>query len=330
MHKPIFILGSHKSGTSLLRSLLDQHRDLFVVPIESHFFEHAHYWVDYSIRRNIPATPLSTDAFQSSVKQWVRHCNRSEDRYADSIAKGLFDVRKFDSYIDGCLPNVDDFSDPKLLFSSYMRALHYSLTAKELPADMRVVEKSVENTEFVGDLKMMFPDAHFIHIIRNPYATMVAVRKYKSSSGFPWLGPLLSSLYNTYYFLERNLRLVKTYHVVRYEDIIIHPVETVQRLCKDLDLSFSETMLTPTYQGELWTGNSTSGQQFSGISTKRLTSWQEEITPLELALITKTLGHSMAKWGYETCSSQTSPWFPVRREKPRQYLANRALLKTGL
>ena len=36
--KPIFIFGPHKSGTSLLRSLLDGHPDLFSIPIESHVF----------------------------------------------------------------------------------------------------------------------------------------------------------------------------------------------------------------------------------------------------------------------------------------------------
>ena len=34
----VFILGQHKSGSSLLRSLLDGHPDLFVIPVETHYF----------------------------------------------------------------------------------------------------------------------------------------------------------------------------------------------------------------------------------------------------------------------------------------------------
>jgi len=36
---PIFLLGSHKSETSLLRALLDGHKDLFVFPTETHLFK---------------------------------------------------------------------------------------------------------------------------------------------------------------------------------------------------------------------------------------------------------------------------------------------------
>lgn len=39
MEKPVFVLGSRKSGTSLLRSLLDGAEGLFVVPCETHFFQ---------------------------------------------------------------------------------------------------------------------------------------------------------------------------------------------------------------------------------------------------------------------------------------------------
>lgn len=327
MHRPIFILGSHKSGTSLLRSLLDQHDELFVVPIESHFFEHANYWVDYAIRKQAPLDPLTTEVFRRNVKQWVRHCNRSEDPYADSVAKDLFDIERFDSWLD---QPSNDSQEPSQLFGDYMQALHYSLTGEALQPSVRVVEKSVENAEFVSDLKKMFPEARFIHIVRNPYATLVAVRKYKSKSGFPWLGSLLRATCSSYYYLERNLRLIDGYSVVRYEDIIMHPRDTVKRLCDDLALPFFETLLTPTYRGEAWGGNSTSGQQFSGISQKRLTSWQDEITPLELALVNKTLRRSLEKWGYETHDEHASPWLPVRREGLKQYVANRVLLKTGL
>ena len=38
MENPVFILGSHKSGTSLLRNLLDGISGFFVIPIEAHFF----------------------------------------------------------------------------------------------------------------------------------------------------------------------------------------------------------------------------------------------------------------------------------------------------
>jgi hypothetical protein len=41
MNQSIFILGAHKSGSSLLRSLLDGHPQLFAIPLETHLFQTA-------------------------------------------------------------------------------------------------------------------------------------------------------------------------------------------------------------------------------------------------------------------------------------------------
>ena len=51
---PVFILGSHKSGTSLLRSLLDSHPKLYIIPFETHFIASLGRWVQYSYRRQKP------------------------------------------------------------------------------------------------------------------------------------------------------------------------------------------------------------------------------------------------------------------------------------
>ena len=51
---PIFILGSHKSGTSLLRSLLDGHPELYVIPFETHFMASLGRWIKYSYRKQAP------------------------------------------------------------------------------------------------------------------------------------------------------------------------------------------------------------------------------------------------------------------------------------
>ena len=48
--KPIFILGAHKSGTSYLRALLDGHPDLYVVPLEAHYFQHLGFNIENYIR----------------------------------------------------------------------------------------------------------------------------------------------------------------------------------------------------------------------------------------------------------------------------------------
>ena len=88
---PIFILGSHKSGSSLLRSLLDGHPRLFVFPKEIHFFQYAGYWVDYRLRAAKPAQ-LSREQLIERLYEIVSGYNRSRDPYADSIIAGKFNM----------------------------------------------------------------------------------------------------------------------------------------------------------------------------------------------------------------------------------------------
>lgn len=332
MHSPIFILGTHKTGTSLLRSLFDHHDDLFVVPVESHFFQHARAWVDYPLRRTLPSSSSpSVEDFCENAKRWVRHCNSAEDRLADSVARGAFDYERFADCLEATLlgqtPQVTDF---RSWFAAYMKALHYSLYGEELSPSRRVLEKSVENVEFAGDFQRMFPNASFVHIIRNPYATMVALRKYKSAGGFPILYRILRSIYLSFYHLERNSRTISNYHVVRYEDLATKPEEVMGRLCEALAIPFSESLLTPTSQGAMWQGNSSSGEAFSGVSAKRLQAWRQNITPLELELVNKHLGHVLQAYSYEPYVKAASPLAPVKGERLKPYIANRVLLRLGV
>jgi hypothetical protein len=334
MHKPIFLLGAHKSGTSLLRSLFDGHKDVFVVPIEAHFFQHMKWWVDYSLRRTVPAK-LTLDQFIINIKAWVKHYNESEDYQADSVARGIFNLRRFNDYVEefintapgqvGNLFNVDTGT----LFKVYVKAIHYSIYGSRLPETGRIVEKSVENVEFAMDLQAMFPDAVFIHIVRNPYANLVSIRKYMTRDYYPKLRPIYKSLYNTYYFLYRNRRLIKNYLVIKYEDLAQNPEPVIKHICDVAGLELTPSMFEPTFMGKPWKGNSTSPEQFKGISPNRINTWQSEIAPLEVELINKYLRHVVEEFEYGDFKMKKSVFIPVRKESLKAYIANRFLWCAG-
>lgn len=330
MKKPIFILGAHKSGTSLLRSLFDAHSDVFAVPIEVHFFQHLRFWVDYSFRKTSPEKH-SWEQFVNNTKNWIRQCNTSEDFQADSVARGLFDLKRFDDAIEtGIAPTTSGYSaDLQGWLKAYINAIYYSLYGSELPEALRVAEKSVENAEFAADLQAMFPDAVFIHIIRNPYANLVSIRKYKSSQRFPWLGHSYRALYNSCYYLYRNRRLMNNYHVIRYEDLVEQPKAAVEFLCCSVDLACTDSMLRPSYLGKPWGGNSTSRERFDGISSARVNAWKSEITPLEVELINRYLGHVVDDFGYQVYTNKKSVFLPVKMESLKEYIANRVLVYVG-
>lgn len=105
--KPIFIVGARKSGSSLLRSLFDGHSQLWVIPIETQYFKNMRYWVDdeYSLQR---PQLMNQDEILQSFCDWTHVRNTVEDKYGDSVTRGLFDENKFRDHFSLVRSNESD------------------------------------------------------------------------------------------------------------------------------------------------------------------------------------------------------------------------------
>ena len=316
---PIFILGAHKSGSSLLRSLLDGHPDLFVLPFEAHFFQLAHYWVDYRSRSSRPPALSFTEAIEEYTRN-VTHYNSTNDPTSDANLVGAFDIDRFKLDIENTPANC--FSD---LIVNYIKASYAALVGQKAPEDLRFVEKSVESAEFALDLKSLFPNAKFVHILRNPYSNLVAFRRHTGKSHYPVLASVLFSLNNSYYYLYKNQRLIDDYRVVRYEDLLTASEKVMREVADYLEIPFLDCLLQPTVLGKPWLGNSSRGLKFLGISPKNLDLWKEEINHLEKYYVNKYFSFILDDYGYSRTSIDRSYLFPVAREKVSTYLLNRSI-----
>lgn len=317
--RPIFVLGLHKSGTSMLRSLLDSHPDLFSIPIETHFFQLMKYWVRYDYRKQQPGK-MSREQIISGLDQWLKVYNNSTDRYADAVNKGFFDLKRFHQY----LQELPEHCSHKEIMEKYYQGIYYALYNEELPEKIRIVEKSVENAEFAAELANMYPDAKFLHIIRNPYANMVSFRKYKSIvTGYPLINRIINSFYNDYYYLYKNLNLLDNYFVISYEKLVSQPRKEMNRIAEYLDIPFDSVLLNPTHLGESWGGNSMTDQSFNGIDSSRLQAWKGEIHPLEIYYLNKLFPFIFRDFGYEQLPDRRGRLLPAKGENLKRYIYNR-------
>ncbi|MFQ5576765.1 MAG: sulfotransferase [Anaerolineae bacterium] len=323
MQNPLFLLGSHKSGTSLLRSLLDGTPELFVIPVEAHFFQYGGYWVDYALRPARPADP-SFDQLVDGYVSHLRQSNRSAPGTSDSALAGQWNLDAFETTLRDRGRAFFAAGNFKQFLDCYVAAMHVGLYGAP-PATGRFVEKSVENAEYVLLLQRMYPGARFIHLVRNPYATLTSIRRHMRRGHFPFLGRALSALYNSYYYLYKNPRLIPDYLVIRYEDLVTWPGDVMRIVADFAGLEFAEHLLAPTVMGRPWGGNSTSGQQFTAVSARPLTGWQGAIHPLEVNFVNALFGHVLRDYGYERVEPAGSVYRPDRPEKPATYLANRWL-----
>lgn len=315
---PIFILGCHKSGTSLLRSLLDGHPELYVLPIEMHWFRACGYWVDYPLRRNLPRQLDDRSLIESMIRE-VELQNRNTDPYADAQVTGALPVSEFAGLL-----RSSSFSGHAEFFAATVRALYRATMRQDLPSRLRIVEKSVENAEYACTLSRYFPDARFIHVVRNPYATLVAIRLSKTRGGFPSLERAVLSMRRSYHELFRNESAIPRYLTVRYEDLVTDTTTTLEQVCRFLELKWSDSALEPTSQGKPWCGNSTSNVLFSGVSTRPLNAFERTLTGLETALVNRHCAPVLQRFAYPWRAEGARWWWRIGKEGPRAYVRNRS------
>ncbi len=323
MERPVFILGSHKSGTTLLRNLINGAPDLFVVPLETHFFQFSGFWVQYALRRNLPRE-ITFDDMLAAMTQHLQRSNALTSKTSDSVLVGRWDIPRFANWMRKHAQAAFDQKNWRGVFDAYIEALHVGLFG-EPPQAHRFLEKSVEHAEFATLLKQLYPDAIFVHIVRNPYATLVSLRRHMTIAGYPMLEPALASLETSYYYLFKNPHLISDYLIIRYEDLLQQPEQTMRRVAAHIGIPFTQQLLTPTQLDEPWHGNSSTGNAFDGISTQPITAWRKSIHPLEAAFVNMRFPHVLRTFGYETFSAQGSIFRPAHGENLKTYLKNRCL-----
>jgi len=312
--KPIFILGSHKSGTTLLRNLLSDNSMIASVPFEAHFFEFLNYWIKTEYRKQRPSINYN---FEAKVIDYVNKVNITKDRKGDAFLDGRMSIDKFKKNIKA----IDTKTESEKI-KQYITAIFQSLSTDF--SNKRLLEKSVENAEFVGELQKIFPDAKFIHILRNPYSNWVSLRKYKSIDwGFPLINRMHKNFEESYYWLEKNKRLFSNYKVVKYEDLLLDVENVMKDVALFCEIPFEQNLIKPTYLGEPWGGNSTSEKKFLGVDASQLDKWKNEILPIEANFINRSFSHIIENYGYEHFYPKGSVYKRGEGESMKRYIANR-------
>jgi hypothetical protein len=131
---PVFIVGCERSGTTLVRLMLDSH-PAFAIPDESHFIVELH-------RRR-----------------------RSRQAPAQTVERALAHPRFERWGLDPALVRRRIARDPPRSFASAMRVLFAAYAAVQ--GKPRWGDKSPPYTAHIPLLARLFPQARFVHVIRD-------------------------------------------------------------------------------------------------------------------------------------------------------------------
>lgn len=93
------------------------------------------------------------------------------------------------------------------------------------------------------------PQAHILHVVRNPYSAYADTKKRPVPLS---LRRFMTAWITTqYHALVFNHLYPNRIHIVRYEDVIRDPQETLGQVCEKLGISSSESLKKTTWNGTL-------------------------------------------------------------------------------
>ena len=250
---PIFILGHWRSGTTLLHELLVLDRrytfpTTYECLVPNHFLISA--WFITRLKFLLPAKRPMDDM----VTGWDRP---QEDEFA------LCNMGLPSPYLTMAFPNeppqypeyftLEDV--PPADLQRWKDGLEWFLKRVTLRDPKRIILKSPPHTGRVKTLVELFPDARFVHIVRDPYALYGStIKLWKTLYKFQALQEpkhvgleeyVFSCFERMYERFERDRELVdpSRFYEIRYEDLVKDPIEQMRQLYDHLALGEFETAL---------------------------------------------------------------------------------------
>jgi len=234
----VFVCGVHRSGTTLMRDLLDGHPELVVFPSEGSYY--------VSLEPKLLAMPKDEWAKYLGI-EWIR-------RLANPINQPPFWV----------LGRSIETSSPYVDFARYLMSwwpivnkenpmwphisiiLAYASCTDKLKAKSWV-DKTPTNERFLSRIWHEMPNAKIVHIIRDPFTTLSSHKK--MDKFFNLRHSLLNLKYSFKVAAQQSTQRDSRYTLLRYEDLCDDPSAITKDLASFLNIENSDILTQPMVAG---------------------------------------------------------------------------------
>jgi protein-tyrosine sulfotransferase len=272
---PFFIVGSGRSGTTLLRSILQEHPAL-----------------------NIP--PETMGRLPNMIKKYFRYGGAD---WEDLVTICLAEFQSFDTFsfwqtdLEPVQQQLRQLPKNERSLDRIIHDIYRAHGGSHKPGATRWGDKSPFNTLRLSWLDRVFPDAQYIEIIRDGRDV---ARSYRQAD----LMPDLASGAQRW---EQSIRAVTRFkrkagnrvHSLRYENLVADPESEIRKVCNFLNLDYRSSMITAR-DSELGDTSLEHMQNVTQpISEASIGKWKETLTAEELKRLQNEIGQTLKQLGYE-------------------------------
>ena len=299
---PVFIVGNARSGSTLLRHMLNRSPAIAIAP-ETHFLRRAGRLrlaeqlagppSEATAARVVAALYAEDAQSRTGYWPWLRkHVPQADftarfERTDRSLA-GLFRLL------------IDTFAEHR----------------PDPAAVLLIGEKSPEHLTGVERLATWYPDALFVHTLRDPRAIYaselrrrregrwgVKQRRLPLPERVVDLALVPMQLLHTAAAWRRaarldvryRARLGRSYQLVQYEELVRHPAATIERVCAGLGVAYDPAMLEVDTIGSSFAETRHAG---TGLDPAAIDRWRRHVGGVARAWFRITLGREMRQRGY--------------------------------
>jgi LPS sulfotransferase NodH len=265
---PVVVLGVSRSGTTLLKEMLDRHSAL-AIPTESYFIPQL--WARHGPRPDREAI-LADLGRLARVREWgvtpddVRARLRAEASFADVIWA---------------------------VYAAYAETRGKARFGDKTPAYMQHLDL----------LERVFPGAQYVHIVRDGRDAALSFVGMRRRPRFNWARPRgLGDFACQWRFEVAAARRFGStaaggrYLELRYEELVADPERALKSVCAFLELPFEPAMLA--YHEAVDAGTLEDHPRLAEPPTAGLRDWREQMAAREVERFEAIAGALLAELGY--------------------------------
>lgn len=216
IEKRIFIIGTARSGTTFLQSLVGAHSRIFTLP-ETHFFDQTLH-----PRKSIRFFEIITRKKKKILEERLSEINLTKE------------------YLKG-------FSTPSISKKKWGKFLLDIIDSEAIKKNKFLwVEKTPRNIRYIDFINSLAENIYFIHIHRDPEDNIASLyevgKKYPDSFKQNNLDACIDRYITEFYISLNYLDKENHYHII-YEDLVLSLENSVKGICDFLNIEFEDSML---------------------------------------------------------------------------------------